>query len=91
MNRTDILLDIGQTLGCPVEEIPGDLSDRELNRILGLAPGTAEVKRCKGSLPIPSYKVGRSRRTPLSAVIKFKLDQIADQTNVVDSQGGLTG
>jgi len=79
MNREDILLDIAQTLGCAVDEIPGDLSDKELNPVLGLAQGTAEVKRCKGSLPIPSYKVGRSRRTPLSAVIKFKLDQIKQQ------------
>jgi len=89
MTRADILLDIAQTLGCPVENIPGDLSDKELNPILGFASGTAEVKRCNGSLPIPSYKVGRTRRTPLSAVIKFKLDQISAQSDKSNEFGGV--
>ncbi len=89
MTREDILLDIAQTLGCAVDELPGDFLDKELNLILRTAQGTAEVKRCKGSLKIPSYKIGRSRRTPLSAIVQFKLDQIADQANISDSQGGL--
>jgi len=79
MNRQDILLDIAQTLRCKVEEIPGNFPDIQLNPILGLAQGTAEVKRCRGDLPIPSYKIGRSRRTPLSAVIAFKLSQMQEQ------------
>ena len=79
MNREDILLDIAQSLKCAVDEIPGDLADTQLNPALGFAKGTAEVKRSRGDLPIPSYKIGRSRRTPLSAVIKFKLAQIQCQ------------
>lgn len=89
MTREDILLDIAQTLDCAVTEIPGDFLDKELNLILRTAPGTAEVKRCKGSLNIPSYKIGRSRRTPLSAIVKFKLDQIASQADALDSLGGV--
>ncbi len=87
MTREDILLDIAQTLGCSVGEIPGDFLDKEVNLILRTAQGTAEVKRCKGSLEIPSYKIGRSRRTPLSAIVKFKLDQIASQTSPSNSRG----
>lgn len=78
MNREDILLDIAQTLHCAVEEIPGNFPDTQLDPILGLAQGTAKVKRCRGDLPIPSYKIGRSRRTPLSAVIAFKLAQLVE-------------
>lgn len=88
MNREDILLDIAQTLGCRVDQIPGDLTDRQLNSVLGLAQGTAEVKRCKGTLEIVSYKIGRSRRTPLSALIQFKLDQISKQVDDLGSVGG---
>ena len=78
MNRNDILLDIAQTLRCAVEDIPGNFPDTQLNPILGFAQGTAEVKRCRGDLPIPSYKIGRSRRTPLSAVVNFKLSQLIE-------------
>lgn len=78
MTRNDILLDIAQSLKCAVEDIPGDLSDKQLNCTLGFSKGVAEVKRSRGDLQIPSYKAGRIRRTPLSAVIAFKLDQIQD-------------
>ena len=79
MTRDEILLDIAQSLKCSVEDIPGDLADTQLDPALGFSKGTAAVKRSRGDLPIPSYKVGRARRTPLSAVIKFKLDQIQEQ------------
>lgn len=79
MNRDDILLDIAQSLKCATHEVPGDLVDSQLNTALGFKNGTVEVKRCRGDLEIPSYKIGRSRRTPLSAVIAFKLAQINEQ------------
>jgi len=79
MTKDEILCDVAQSLGCDVSKVPGDLADSQLNKVLGLADGTVEVKRCRGSLEIPSYKVGRSRRTPLSAVIAFKLSQINGQ------------
>jgi hypothetical protein len=79
MNRNDLLLDVAQALKCEVQDIPGALSDSQLNSVFEWARGTAAVKRSRGDLPIPSYKIGRSRRTPLSAVIKFKLDQIQGQ------------
>jgi len=85
MTRDDILQDIAQSLKCSVENIPGDLSDQQLNPALGFAKGVAEVKRSRGDLPIPSYKVGRSRRTPLSAVIQFKLSQIQEQYQGVEA------
>ena len=79
MNRQDILIDIAQSLKCSIRGIPGDLTDTQLEPVLGFSKGVVRVKRCRGDLPIPSYKVGRARRTPLSAVIKFKLDQIQEQ------------
>ncbi len=78
MNRQEILLDIAQTLNCSVKEVPGDFPDKQLNAIFGLAQGTLEVRRSRGEIDIPSYKLGRSRRTPLCAVIQFKLSQISD-------------
>ena len=79
ISEKNLLQDIARALGCSVDELPANLTDKQLQKSIGLAPGTIEVKRCRGGFPIPSYKVGRSRRKPLSAVIKFKLDQIQDQ------------
>ena len=79
MNRQDILEDIAQSLGCEAQQVPGDLADQDLAKVTGLTYGTIGVKRSRGDLRIPSYKIGKNRRTPLSAVIKFKLDQIQEQ------------
>jgi hypothetical protein len=79
MNRDDILRDVAQTLKCKIIDVPGDLSDKQLNSVLGYSQGTAQIKRCRGDLLVPSYKVGRTRRTPLSAVVAFKLAQIQAQ------------
>lgn len=79
ISRQDLIADIAQSLQCSVEEVPGDLRDYQLEKALGYSKGTAAVKRTRGDMPIPSYKAGKTRRTPLAAVIEFKLTQIKQQ------------
>jgi len=74
--RDKLERDAARSLNVSMKELPGDLSDMQLDRVLALAHGTTAVKRCRGDFPIPSYKIGRARRTPLSAVIDFKLNQL---------------
>jgi|GEM_PF-1532854 hypothetical protein len=79
ISRQDLIADIAQSLQCPVQEVPGDLRDFQLEKALGYSKGTAAVKRTRGDMPIPSYKAGKTRRTPLAAVIEFKMAQIQQQ------------
>ena len=81
ISREDLVADIAQSLNCAIEGVPGDLTDVQLEKVLGYAKGTAAVKRCRGDLPIPSFKAGKTRRTPLSAIVQFKLSQIQEQAN----------
>ena len=74
--RSKLLGDAARALNTSLEEIPGDLSDKQVDAVFGLAKGTTAVKRCRGDFPIPSYKIGRARRTPLSAVIDYKQKQL---------------
>lgn len=76
LTKQDLLEDLARALGLTVSTLPANLTDPQVEKGLDLASGTVAVKRARGDFPIPSYKIGRCRRTPLSALIKFKLDQI---------------
>lgn len=84
ITRQDLMRDLAQSLKCEIEDVPGDLTDTQLEKALGYAKGTIGVQRSRGDLTIPSFKAGKSRRTPLSALISFKLEQIARQLDVVE-------
>ncbi|NKB60964.1 MAG: hypothetical protein GKR95_02080 [Gammaproteobacteria bacterium] len=77
--RIKLVEDAARALGMSAETIPADLTDRQMDKVLGLARGTAAVKRCHGNFPIPSYKIGRLRKTPFSSIIDFKLEQLERQ------------
>ena len=79
LTKQDLLEDTARALNLPLEALPANLTDPELEKTLDLANGTVAVKRARGDFPRPSYKIGRSRRTPLSAVIAFKLTQLNEQ------------
>ena len=75
--RGSLIRDAARSLRIRPDDVPGDLTDKQLDAVLGLAKGTSAVKRSRGDFPIPSYKIGRTRRTPFSAVIDYKLSQLA--------------
>ncbi len=74
--RAKLIEDAARVLGMEVDSIPADLTDRQMDKVLGLARGTAAVQRCHGRFPIASYKIGRLRKTPFSSIIDFKLSQL---------------
>ena len=76
LTEQNLLEDIARALALTVKTLPANLTDQEIEICLGLSRGTVSVKRSRGDFPIPSYKVGRTRRTPLSAVIDFKASQL---------------
>jgi len=80
LTEQDLLQDLARALYLTVETLPANLTDPQLEKSFDLASGTVSVKRARGDFPIPSYKIGRSRRTPLSAVIQYKLKQIHAKT-----------
>lgn len=72
-----LLKDVAKSLGVDDAGVmPADLTDKQLDAVFNLANGTTAVKRCRGDFPLPSYKIGRSRRTPLFSVIEHKLNQL---------------
>ena len=79
ITEENLLEDAARALKLRVDDLPANLTDPQLEKTLDLASGTVAVKRTRGTLPIPSFKIGRSRRTPLSAVIEFKMSQIKEQ------------
>ena len=76
LTEQNLLEDIARALALTTRTLPANLTDRELEISLGLAKGTVSVKRTRGDFPIPSYKIGRTRRTPLSALLDFKMSQL---------------
>lgn len=81
ISELDLLNDTARALQVPVESLPANLTDHQIEKSFDLADGTVPVKRSRGDWPIPSYKVGRSRRTPLSAIIAFKLKQLNSEVS----------
>jgi hypothetical protein len=84
LTEANLLADIARALLLSIDSLPANLTDKQLEVCLGLAVGTIGVKRCRGNFPIPSYRIGRARRTPLSAVIEFKLAQIQEQVKQLE-------
>jgi hypothetical protein len=76
--RNKLIEDALRALNCKPGEAPADLTDKQRDLVFGLAPGTTAVRRTRGFDPIPSYKIGRARRTPFSSVIEFKLKQLKE-------------